>query len=107
MEFGGKKIPKRYVILGSFSEKVRSQAPWRVKNIGDNTEGGGVINTITDFEKWNLDSSDFYLRLEDKLRKSKYSYNNKKFKLHYQTVVRILTTASSDLTSYEKYEVKG
>ena len=72
MEFDGNTIFKRYVILGAFSEKFKSQIPWGMHDIEDETDGGRVIKSITEvLQKWNLDSSDFYPWLEDKLQQSK------------------------------------
>ena len=39
-EFDDSKIPERDAILGSFSEKFRSQVSWGVQDILDETDGG-------------------------------------------------------------------
>jgi len=46
--FDGKLIPKRDVILESFSAQFRTQIPWETKDIGNKTEKGGVCNTVRD-----------------------------------------------------------
>ena len=72
------------------------------------TNKGGVRNAITDIIKmWDLDSSNFFLSLEDKLRQSKASFNSKKLKLHFQAAVRIVTTEPCDITGYRQYEEEG
>ena len=75
----GKQFLKRDEILGSFSTKFRTQASWGAKDIGSETEGGGVSNAITDIlKKWDLDNPKFHLILKNKLRQSKKSYNSKR-----------------------------
>ena len=65
---------------------------------------GGVRYAITDtLQFWDLDSLNFHLILEDKLRQLKTSYNSKKLKIHHQTAIRMVTTTPSDLPGYRNY----
>ena len=74
----------------------------------EQTGKGGVNDAITEILNFlKLDSSDFYLILEDKLRQSKTSYQSKKLKLHYQKAIRMATTALRDLPGYMKYTDEG
>ena len=74
----------------------------------EQTGKGGVNDAITEvLNFWKLDSSDFYLILEDKLRQSKTSYQSKKLKLYYQKVIRMATTALRDVPGYMKYTDEG
>ena len=79
-----------------------------MEEIEQETETGGVRYAITEtLQFWNFDNLNFHLNLEDKVRQSKTSYNSNKLKLHYQTVIRIVTTSPSDLPGYEKYTEEG
>ena len=51
VEFDGKKILKRDVIIGFFSKKFRLQSPWGSTDIGNETERGRVRNAKTDILK--------------------------------------------------------
>ena len=49
----------------------------------EQTGKGGDNEAITDIlHFWKMDSLDFHLILEDKLRQSNTSYNSKKLNLH-------------------------
>ena len=81
--FDGNLILKRDLILDSFSTKFKNQSPWGAEEM-EQTGKGGVNEAITEILNfWKIDSLDFHLILEDKLRQSKTSYNSKKIKLHY------------------------
>ena len=54
-----------------------------------------------------MNSLDFYLRLEDKLRQLKDLYNIKKLKLNYHATAQMERTTPNYLILYEKYEIKG
>ena len=56
---------------------------------------------------WDLDSSNFHLSLENKLRQSKASFNSKKLKLYFQSAMRMTTTEPCDITGYRQYEEEG
>ena len=102
--FDGSLIHKRNENLESFSIKFKNQSPWGSEEIGQEKGKGGVRYAIKEtLQFWDLDSSNFHLNLEDKLRQSKTSYNCKKLKLHYQTAIKMATTAPIDLTGYIKY----
>ena len=97
-------IPKRDEILESFSAKFRAQELLGAGGMGQEKGREGVRYAIEEtLNFWDLDSLNFYLNLEDKLRQSKNSYNSKRLKLHYQTILRIAMTAPRDLTGYRKY----
>ena len=105
--FDGNLIPKRDSILDSFSTKFKNQSPWGAEDM-EQTGKGGVNDAVMEILNfWKLDSLDFHLILEDKLRQSKTSYQSKKLKLHYQKTIRMATTALSDLPSYKKYTEEG
>ena len=74
----------------------------------EQTEKGGVNDaTMEILQFWKLDSLNFHLILEDKLRQSKTSYNNKKLKLLYQKALRMTTTAPSNFPGFRKYIEDG
>ena len=74
----------------------------------EQTGKGGVNEAVTEILNfWKMDSLDFYLILEDKLRQSKALYNIKNSKLHYQKATRMVTTAPSDFPGYRKYTEEG
>ena len=74
----------------------------------EQTGKGGVNDAITDnLNFWKLDSLNFHLLLEGKLRQSKTSYQSKKLKLHYQKATKMVTKAPRDLPGYRKYIEKG
>ena len=106
--FDGKLIPKIDAIPESFSTKFKTQSPWGVEEIEQETGKGGVRYAITEtLQFWNFDNLNFHLNLEDKVRQSKTSYNSNKLKLHYQTVIRIATSWPSDLPGCKKYTEEG
>ena len=77
-------IPKRDSILKSFSTRFKTQSPWGVDEMEQETGKGGLRYAITEIlQFWNLDSLNFHFILEDKLRKSKISYNSKNLNLYY------------------------
>ena len=68
----GNQIPKRDTILKSFFTKLRSQITWGAQDMRHQDGKGGVRHDIEEtFKMWSLNSSNFYLSLEEKLRKSK------------------------------------
>ena len=106
--FDGNLILKRDAILDSFFTKFKTQSPWRVDGMDQEKRKGGVRYAITEIlQFWDLDSLNFHFNLEDKLRQSKISYNSKKLKIHYQTAIRMATTAHSDIPDYRKYTEEG
>ena len=71
----------------------------------EQTGKGGVNDaTMEILQFWKLDSLNFHLILEDKLRQSKTSY---KLKVLYQKALRMTTTAPSDFPGFRKYIEDG
>ena len=80
MVFDGKLIAKRDSIL--FFTEFKTQSPWGAEEM-EQTGKGGDNEAITDIlHFWKMDSLDFHLILEHKLRQSNTSYNSKKLNLH-------------------------
>ena len=52
------------------------------------------------FEQWEFEGTQFYLRLEEKLRKHKDSYISRALRQTYQVAVKMVATASKTMEGF-------
>ena len=93
VEFDQDKMPSRDHILGTFSQKVQNQTPWREEELMDMSEEGkvgkAVYGTLT---TWNFEGKKNYRQMEEKLRLHKESHISRGLKQTYQSAVKMART---------------
>ena len=68
MEIDKKSIPKREPIVEQLSSKLKNSTTWETKDFSEDVDGKCNASIQGILKHWELDSSNFYLHLKDRLR---------------------------------------
>ena len=103
LEIDRKIIPKRDPIVEKRSSKLKNSTPQETKDCSENVDGKLIASIQGILKHWKLDSSHFYLHLEDRLRETSTSFNGKILKPLYHISVNIEATPLTLLPKSRTY----
>ena len=103
LEIDKKSIPKREPIVEQLSSKLKNSTTWETKDFSEDFDGNFNTSIQGILKHWKLDSSKFYLHLEDRLIETANSSNGKIIKPLYQVSVKMLAMSPTLLPESRTY----
>ena len=89
--------------MEKLSSKLKNSTPWETKEFSEDVDENFNASIQGILKYWELDSSNFYLHLEDRLRETVKSFNDKILKPLYQVSVKMAVTPLTLLPESRTY----